>query len=355
MFNKFGIRLAGFALVGIIAIGALVLALNRPTAARANSEPTTTPLVISQAIATATPAPTGAPTAASIKPANTIKTTGTLQSASQAALAFQVAGRVKDLKVKEGDAVKAGTLLAALDTSVLEYQIAQAQAGLDLAKANFDRVKAGPTVDDVAIAKSNLDRAKAALDQAQATFDRAGGDSNPYIGMLPQSLALQQAYGAYQAAIAQYNLTVKRPTDTDLKTAQAQLAQAQATYDLTKQNLINAIIVAPFDGTILTINPKVGESVSTGVPAIILADLTHMQALVNVDENTLASIRVGQKANLTLDALGGKTLTGAVRKIGLLGSATAGVVSVPVTLDLDATTPLIYPGLSAMIEFQTAP
>lgn len=354
MFNKTRVRLA-LLILGILLVGGILIVLNRPTTAVANMGPTITPLIISQAQASTTPSPTVIPTAAASPISNALKATGTLQSASQASLAFQVAGRIKDLKIKEGDGVKAGTVLAALDTSVLEFQIAQAQAGLDLAKANYDRIKAGPTTDDIALAKSNVDRAKSALDQAQAAFDRAGGDSNPLMAMLPQSVALQQAYAGYQAAVAQYNLAVKRPTDADMKTAQAQLAQAQATYDLTKQNMINSIITAPFDGTVLAVNPKVGESVSVGAIAIVLADLTHMQALVNVDENTLATLRVGQKVKLTLDALGGKTLTGSIRKIGLLGSAATGIVSVPVTIDIDATNAVIYPGLSTTIEFQTTP
>jgi HlyD family secretion protein len=56
--------------------------------------------------------------------------------------------------------------------------------------------------------------------------------------------------------------------------------------------------------------------------------------------------------SLTVDAIGGRTLTGKVRKIGLLGTATTGVVSVPVTVDIDPTDAAIYPGLSATVDFQ---
>ena len=284
---------------------------------------------------------------------NTVKTIGNLMSANQVSLAFQAAGRIKEIDVKTDDQVKSGTLLASLDTSTIEFQVAQAQAALDAATATYDKVKAGPTKDDVLIAKSNLDRAKAALDQAQTAYDRIGGDSNPYSGLAPQSLALQQAYSAYQAAQASYNLAVNHPTDTELKTAQAQVAQAQAALDLAKQNLTNANIVAPFDGTILWIGPHVGETAAPGSPAIILADLTHMQVQVGVDENTLPLIKVGQTTTITLDALPGTTLTGKVSRIEKLATMTAGIISVPVTVDIDPTNAPIYPGLSATVEINT--
>jgi HlyD family secretion protein len=295
-----------------------------------------------------------APQAENLAASNTVKAIGNLMSANQAMLAFQAGGRVKEIDVKAGDQVKAGAQLASLDTSMIDFQIAQAQAALDAATATFDKVKAGPTKDDVLIAKSNLDRAKAALDQAQTAYDRIGGDSNPYSGLAPQSLALQQAYSAYQAAQASYNLAVNHPTATELALAQAQVAQAQAALDLAKQNLVNATIVAPFDGTVLWVTPKVGETAAPGVPAITFADLTHMQVQVGVDENALPLIQVGQSATITLDALPGTTLTGKVSQTGVFATNTAGIISVPVTIDIDATNARIYPGLSATVEINTS-
>jgi HlyD family secretion protein len=294
-----------------------------------------------------------APPVENLAASTTVKAIGSLMSANQAALAFQAAGRIKEIDAKAGDQVKSGALLASLDPTTFELQIAQAQAALDATTATFDKVKAGPTKDDVLIAKSNLDRAQAALDQAQTAYDRIGGDSNPYSGLAPQSLALQQAYSAYQAAQASYNLAVNHPTETELTVAQAQVAQAQAALDLAKQNLTNAKIVAPFDGTVLWVTPKVGETASPGVPAITLADLTHMQVQVGVDEDTLPLIKVGQSVAITLDALPSTTLTGKVSQTGVFATNTAGIISVPVTIDIDPTNALIYPGLSATVEINT--
>ncbi len=314
--------------------GAVYLAVqfNRPAPARATA-----------------PRPIAHP-AADRAVSNDVQAIGTFMSANQATLAFQMAGRVQEIKVKEGDQVHAGDVVATLDTSTLNLQVAQAQAALDAANANLDKVKTGPTVDDVSIARSNLDRAKAAVDQAQAAYDRIGGASNPFIAMTPQSLALQQASSAYQAAVAAYDQAVNHPTSTELRTAQAQAAQAQAALDLARQNVANAQIKAPFDGSVVWLGPHVGESVLPGAPVATVADLSHMQIQAGVDENSVANVQLGQSVSITADALPGQALTGRVSKIGLQAATTAGIVSVPVTVDVDATKTPIDPGLSATVQ-----
>jgi multidrug resistance efflux pump len=280
--------------------------------------------------------------------------TGVLQSANQANLAFGVGGRIKTVMAKEGDRVKAGDVLALLDTTVLETQVTQAQALLAAATAAYEKASKGPTPDDLVLAKANLDLTKAALSQAQSTYDRAGGSSNPFIGLLPQSLALQQASGSYQAAQAQFNIALSHPTTAELAAVVVQVAQAQLALDSANQTITNAKLIAPFDGTVVSITPHVGESASVGGTSAIVADLSQMQVVVNVGENTLAGIQVGQPATITVDALGGKALTGHVKRIGLLGTSSGGLVSVPVTVLVDPSSALIYPGLSANVTFQGA-
>jgi len=345
--RKFGIPVV--LVVVVIAISAFVL-MNRP-----ESKPSVAPANnIAQVTATpmSQPSPTPAPTQVARASVLTVKAIGNLLSENQASLSFQVAGRIKTVSIKEGDKVKANQVLATLDTGTLETQVLQAQALSDAANLTFAKVQAGPTPDDIALAKSNLDRTKAAVDQAQAAYDRIGGTSNPFIAMTPQSLALQQATQTYQGAIAQFNLTMNHPTMQELATAAAQVAQAQLALDQAKQTLVNAKLIAPIDGTVVVLTAKAGEGASVGASVATIADLSKMQVVVNVDENSLAYIKVGQKVNLTLDALGGRALAGKVRKIGLLAATATNVVSVPVTVDIDPSDALIYPGLSATVEFQ---
>ena len=342
-----------------------------------------------------------APQMQNLAASNTVKTIGNLVSANQATLAFQASGRVKEIVVNKGDQVKQGALLASVDTSILDLQVVQAQAALDMAQARLDALKnpstadvtamqasvasaeavlaqlKSPSANDLKSAKADLDSAQAALAVAQTNYDRAGGDSNPFIGLTPQSLALQQASNNYQKALAALTARVSpsdaqlkqsqaavdqaraqlarltTPSVNDLKTAQAQVAQAQAALDIAKQNIANTKIVAPMDGTILWIGPHVGETAAPGAPAITIADLKHMQVQIGVDESTLALIKVGQTATITLDALPGKTLTGKVSRIDQMAAMVAGIISVPATVDIDPTDAPIYPGLSATVEINT--
>jgi multidrug efflux pump subunit AcrA (membrane-fusion protein) len=338
----------------LLAVGILAAAfsLNHNADASAPETPVPTPLVSAVTAPSAPPTASPAYSAPAPAPALVAKATGNLASANQATLAFQTAGRVKEIMIGQGQRVKAGDVIATLDTAALDAQVTQAQAALDSATAALTRVKAGPTVDDVAVAKSNVDRAKATLNQTQAAYDKIGGAGNPNIASSQQALALQDAYSAYQAAIAQYHLTVDHPTDAELKAAQAAVAQAQAELQTAKLNAANARITAPFDGTVVWVGPKIGESVVPGTAAVTLADLPHMQVQVNVDEISGASIQVGQPVSITLDAIPGKVLTGHVSQTGLLATVSGSVVSIPVTIDIDPTNMPIYPGLSATVDFQ---
>lgn len=366
--------------------------------------PTPLPVVVQPTAVSPTPAPASTKNPNDSAP-GLARVTGSFTSANQAALSFQAPGRIQEYLVKEGDRVKQGDALASLDTTLMEFQVAQAQAALNLAKArlqqtqapvtaeqqaaanaalsaaasNFARVAKGPLPDEVAAAKANLDRAKAVLDQAQAAYDKAGGASNPYSGLLPTSVNLQQATAGYDAALAQFNLAKNRPTASELAGAASQLAQAkaavsqltptaenlaiaqagvdqaQAAVDLAKASLNNARLVAPFAGTVVLLGPKAGEYANPGVPVVTLADLGKMQVVANVDELTLGSLKVGQTATLFVDALGTQTLTAKISKIGLFATSAGGVTSVPVTLDVDPTNAAVYPGLSATVQFQPAP
>ena len=331
------------AVLGICVVAIIIsLALNRPVAAFQGATATPTPTVFSQVLPTRVPG--GAtPTASGPRPApGRLRATGSIASANQATLAFQAGGRIKEIKAKEGDKLKAGTIFSALEsTTTLDAQVAAAQSALD-------KVKAGPSADDLVVAKANVDRAKAALDQAQSAYDKLGGASNPASGASSQGLALQQATITYQQTVAQFNQAANHPTPQELTAAQASLETA-------KQNAANARLTAPFDGTVLWVGVRVGESAAVGGAAVAVADLSRMQVLVNVDEGSVASLKVGQLATIEVDAYPDKQLKGHISKIAFLGIATNNFVTIPVTIDIDPTDILIYPGLSATVEITSTP
>jgi multidrug resistance efflux pump len=196
------------------------------------------------------------------------------------------------------------------------------------------------------IAKATVERAKAALNQAQAAYDRIGGSSNPAIGASSQGLALQQAWITYQEAAARFNQAINHPTASELGAAIASAEQA-------KQSAAGARLIAPFDGTVLWVGVRIGESITVGTAASAVADLSRMQVLVNIDEISAASLKVGQSALISVDAFPDSVLKGRISKVALLGTATGNLVTVPVTVDIETTGVPIYPGLSATVEIAT--
>lgn len=339
-----------------------------------------------------------------------LETTDSQLNIAQAQAALKLA-QDRLTQIKNGPtAADAKAAQAALDAAQASYDklkagptasdLAAAQAALDAAQKNYAKVKAGPTADDLAFLQAQVDNAKAALDQAQAAYDKIGGASNPNIALAPQTKALQQATNNYNAAVAALNnaknhptaaelaaalgqvqqaqaalarltpdaaqlaaaaaqlqqaqaaVARLQPTSDNLTIAQDQVDQAQAALALAQQQLANATLTAPSSGTVLWIGPHAGDLAAPGTLFAIVADLSHWQMQAGVDQNALAQLQVGQSVTIVPDAFRDQKLTGKISRIGWMATTTAGVINVPVMIDVDATTLPLRPGLSAQIEIQ---
>ncbi len=335
-------------------------------------------------------------------PLHAVELLGTFVAPNQAVLMFKGSGRIAEIRATEGMVVKKGDTLAVLDTTELQLAVQQAQAALDGAQArlnqaktpatdadtaaaqaavdaalkSYAKVRAGPSANDLAPLKAQVDNAKAALDQAQAAYDRAGGSTNPYYNLLPQSLQLQTATNNYNAAVGAYNNALTHPTAAELAAAwgqveqaqaalsrlhptsdsvaaaQAAVDQAQAALALAQQQVTNATLTAPFDGTVITVVPHVGEMAGPTVPVLTLADLSHLQLQAGLDQSALEQVQVGQTVTIVADAFKDRTLTGKVSKVGWTATMTGGVISVPVTVDVDPSEVPLRPGLSASAQIE---
>jgi HlyD family secretion protein len=382
----------------------------------------------------------------------TVNTAGNIQAHQQADLSFGQSGTVKAINVEVGERVKAGDVLAELDTADLDLQqrnaqvslktaqaqlaqtenpnteqdIADAQAKVDSAQAAYDKVAAGASQADLASAKAQLASAQAAYDaavksagtsdssltsaaaafekariavqQAQSDYDKVAWRGD--VGASAQAQALQSATIDYDSAKAAYealaatsasdakskvasaaaslqsakaNLDAlkNQVTAADLAAAQAtltqakndlatllagpdaitldiaqnQVAQAQIALDQAQLALQQARIVAPFDGIITQVNVKVGQAASSS--AIQIADLDHLEVVVNMAEVDVNRVQVGQKADITLDAVPDETVQGTVAQVAPAGVVSSGVVNYPVTVALDNPTASVKTGMTA--------
>jgi HlyD family secretion protein len=325
----------------------------------------------------------------------TVSATGAISPLREAQMAFSATGPLTQLNVKSGDEVRAGQVLAQLDTRALEYQLAQAEASLAAAQAKLDQLKnpspadvaaaqasvasaeaalaqlQKPTPNDVMIAKADLDRAQAALDQAQAAYDRIGGSTNPYIAMSPQALTLQQATSDYRRALAVFNskvnpsdsqlkqaqatleqarsqlLRLTNPTPNDLQAAQSSVDQARAARDLAKAQVDNAILRAPFDGLITHVDFDLGSFIPAGRTLLGVADTSQLLVKLNIDETDISRVQVGQEVNIGLDAYPDATINAKVTDLAAAATTIQGVVNYVATVSLNPTQVPVKIGMTA--------
>ncbi len=225
-------------------------------------------------------------------------------------------GKITHLYVKEGDRVKQGQMMATIENVQPEADVNANKAALNSAKTDY------------VAAEAAVNTGVAELHQAQAEYERAQLDYNRNKSLYDQQLIAKSDYdtkkAAYDTASAQLNQ------------AKAKLAQARAQQDSAnmhiKQNAANLTRVtdvlskteytAPFDGVITNLPVREGETVVVGIQnapgstLMTIADTSVITAEVMVDETDIVNVKLGQPAEITIDAFPKRTFKGQVTQIG---------------------------------------
>jgi RND family efflux transporter MFP subunit len=336
---------------------------------------------------------------------------GTLIAAREAQISFSTSGKVATLNVQIGDQVKQGQVLAELDNkAVLQADLNTAQQNLISAQLSLKTFTQTASA-NLANAQLKLTTAKKALDDAKSGLVQKGmarcdqqsidayystylqlkskldvmgdgnGDQNFYLyNVVPLKNQVAKAYStyAYCAGFTDYEIT---SSQGKLALAQAQYDQAQTTLDTLQknngldpvelaqaqnqvdnaQNTVNqaqetldgATLKAPFDGTVLSVAGQVGDQAGTSA-FITLADLVHPRIEFSVDETDMGKLSIGEKANITFDALPGKTFSGTVIRINPALETVNGYQVLKGLIELDLSkeknTEMLRKGLNASVE-----
>ncbi len=244
-----------------------------------------------------------------------ISSTGTIESVN-VTISSKVAGQIDALNFKEGDKIKEGDLLLTIDHDLLDIQLRQAQAGVDLAQAQLNLVKNGATKNDIKIQSDLVEQARINLDAAKTDRDRT---ENLY---KENSITKQQydnALSRYDLAAAQYqtakdNLTkiknITRPED--IESARANLNKAISAYDLLKQNISDCSVYAPVNGIISKKFVEKGEIVNPQSSLLKISDLETVNLMIYVSETELGKVKLNETADVTVDAYKDKVYKGKV-------------------------------------------
>jgi len=236
----------------------------------------------------------------------------------------ELSGRLKAVKVEEGDEIRRGEVLAELENADYRAQVESARANVAAKEAVLRKVINGARRQERDEAWSSVSEAKAVMENTQSEQHRrqelfsAGVVSREELDRFEREA--QVAKAKYDEAVQQHALVDDHAreedrsfAEADLQLAQGQLAEAQARYEKT-------FIRSPIDGSVLRKHHRSGESVSNSStapdPILTIGDRKALRVRVDVDETDVSKVKVGQRAYVTADAFGKQKFWGQVVRVG---------------------------------------
>ena len=276
-----------------------------------------------------------------------VAASGKIQPKSQRIISASQMGRVTRLAVEEGQRVKAGQFLLEIDPESLEGQLQNRQAS-------------------VIAAQFSLERARTALEQSKANLELARQNLARQQELWKEGLTTRQ-----ELERAQNELKVRetdlRANEQEILASEQRIKQEEANLATTKYNLTQVIITSPIDGLVVRRNIEEGETAvvgtmnNAGSQLLTIADMSELEAEVEVDETDIPYVMLGQEARITIDAVPGRTFRGTVTEIGnspiqatTTGQTGRQATNFKVVILLQEDVPDVRPGFTCSAEIVTA-
>jgi HlyD family secretion protein len=234
----------------------------------------------------------------------------------QVNLAFKVEGRIETQAVDEGDAVKAGQVVATLDKRYFQDDLRLMRARRDTTAATLARLEHGSRPEEIAQARAQLAQQEAVLQKAQADLERGesllpgGGISKEDVDLRRQATQVAKANVAY--ARQTLRLAEIGPRQEDIDAARAQLAEQRAAVIQSERRLADSDLVAPNNGVILTRAREKGAIVQAGETVFTLTLDSPVWVRTYVNERDLGLVRPDMPAEVTTDTAPGRPYAGHV-------------------------------------------
>jgi HlyD family secretion protein len=276
-----------------------------------------------------------------------VSATGKIQPKRSVNISADTVGRVVDLAVNEGDRVKKGQFLLQVDPRSLRTRVQSGAASLQAAQSALEQLR------------QSVETARIQLQQARQTFQR---QQDLWSQQLATREALDKAENDVKGAESTLAEREKQATGQASRIAQERASLDSAQYDLSKVR-----IESPIDGIVTRRNIEEGEMVmigtmnNAGTVLLTLADMSLIQAEIEVDETNIPNVALGQPARISIDALPDRTFAGHVTEIGNspIQATTAGATGTQATnfkvvVMLDETVPDVRPGFTCTADITTA-
>ncbi len=293
--------------------------------------------------------------------------TGQIKPKNYVNLGATAMGRITHLYVKEGDYVKKGQLVATVENVAQEAQVTGQKAAIAAARTDIASYIAAEKT-----AEANVEHAQADLEQKKLDWIRAQGLYKAGIMAKQDFDAKKAAYDTDVASLAQAVAQVNQ-AKANTNSARGHLRTAEATLKANQNALDLTEAIAPFDGIVTNEPVREGETVVEGIQNtegstfMTIADMSVITAEVKVDETDIVNVKMGQQADVTVDAIPGKVFKGHVTLVGdqallrstgqatstsTTGTEEAKDFKVVVTLDQPSND--LRPGLSCTAKITTA-
>jgi HlyD family secretion protein len=276
-----------------------------------------------------------------------VSASGKIQPKRSVNISADTMGRVTDLAVEEGDRIDKGQFLLQIDPRNLRSAVLRSEASMQAARSSADQLTMA------------IESARVGLKQAEDALQR---QQNLWKGGLTTKETLEKAEADLR--MRQSDL---RSQEQNIKTQQARMQQENASLESARYDLSKVRIESPIKGIVTKRNIEEGETVvigtmnNAGTVLLTIADMSIIEAEVEVDETDIPSVKFGQVAKITIDAIPNKTFTGKVTEIGNSPITTTGTAAaasqatnfkVVVTLDTEITE--VRPGFTCTAEITTA-
>jgi HlyD family secretion protein len=259
----------------------------------------------------------------------TVSATGKVQPETEVKISPEVAGEIIELPVADGMGIKKGDLLVKIKPDSYKALLEQQEAAISAAKA------------------TNL--------QQKATMLKTEQDLKRAEDMYAKKTISIQEYNNAQAA----SDVAKNTFESSLH----EIERAQAGSSQARDQLSKTTVYSPINGTVTILNSKLGERIVAtgqfaGTEVMRVADLSRMQGVIDVNENDVPNVKIGDKANVKIDAYGDRRFKGTVAQIGNTGKTTGSgtqeeVTNFEVKINLEREDVLLRPGLSCTADIET--
>jgi HlyD family secretion protein len=274
-----------------------------------------------------------------------VSASGKIQPKRSVNISADTTGRVTDLAVEEGDRIDKGQFLLQIDPRNLRSAVQRSEASMNAARSQADQLTAA------------LESARVAVKTSEDSLQRQQD-------LWKRGLTTKETLDRAEADVKMRQSDL-RSQEQAIRTQQMRLQQETASLESARYDLSKVRIESPIKGIVTKRNIEEGETVvigtmnNAGTVLLTIADMSIIEAEVEVDETDIPSVKFGQVAKITIDAIPDKTFTGKVTEIGnspitTTGTAASQATNFKVVVTLDTEIPEVRPGFTCTAEITTA-